>query len=386
VRRWALAAASAGLVLTAGLVGAVSGADAKSFAGVVPDVLVGGHAQRAATAHAADLPYLGGPVVHSNRTHLIFWEPAGSGLTFEPGYIQLVERFLADVAADSHRTTNVYGLSGQYHDGEGIAAYDSTYRGAILASDRLPANGCTEPPPGIGPGWGDCLDDQQIEDEITRVVGIRGLPVTGHEIYFLVLPRGLGVCEFSGPTNCALGGTTGGFCGYHSTTLDLLLYAVIPYDAIPGHCQSGNPRPNDSTADPTISTVSHEHNETVTDPLGNGWIDSSAEEAADLCVTSFGPSLGGAGPRAFNELIHGHRYYLQEEWSNRSHGCRARAKPDSISFKAPRRATAGESVSFSARAGDPQGSIASFSGRSARTAGPAAGGPLTPSRGAGAIR
>ncbi len=33
-----------------------------------------------------DLPYNGGPVLHSNRTHPIFWEPAGSGLTFDPGY------------------------------------------------------------------------------------------------------------------------------------------------------------------------------------------------------------------------------------------------------------------------------------------------------------
>ena len=93
-------------------------------------------------------------MLHSNRTHVIFWEPAGSGLSFDPGYESLIETFLIDVAADSHRTTNVYGLSGQYRDSDGPAAYDSTYGGAVLANDPLPPNGCTEPP--TGPPGGPC--------------------------------------------------------------------------------------------------------------------------------------------------------------------------------------------------------------------------------------
>ena len=59
-------------------------------------------------------------------THLIFWEPAGSGLTYDAGYQSLIERFLSDVAADSRMPTNIYGLSGQYRDSVGPAAYDST--------------------------------------------------------------------------------------------------------------------------------------------------------------------------------------------------------------------------------------------------------------------
>ena len=79
-----------------------------------------------------------------------------------------------------------------------------------------------------------------------------------------------------GSSSCALGGSATGYCGYHSETANGILYAVIPYNAVPGHCQSSNPRPNASTADPTISTISHEHNETVTDPDGNAWIDARA--------------------------------------------------------------------------------------------------------------
>src|SRR2546430_1921465 len=92
----------------------------RSVAGVARDVPSGTHVAHAhmASRHA-NLPYGGGPVLHSNRTHAIFWQPAGSGLAFEPGYQSLIESFLGDVAADSHRTTNVYSLSGQYTDDAG---------------------------------------------------------------------------------------------------------------------------------------------------------------------------------------------------------------------------------------------------------------------------
>ncbi len=361
MRRGALAALAAGLVVTGSAGASVADAGAKSFAGIVPDVATGAHVHRIATAHAAELPYLGGPVLHSNRTHVIFWQPAGSGLAFDPGYVQSIERFLHDVAADSHHSTNVYGLSGQYRDGEGIAAYDSTYGGAVVATDPLPHSGCTEPPAGIGPGWADCVNDGQLEDELARVVRTDGLPVTNHDIYFIVTPAGLGSCEFKGPDECALGGPESGYCGYHSVGPNRLLYAVIPYNAVFGHCQSGNPRPNDSTADPTLSTISHEQNETVTDPLGTSWVRVDGEEMADVCVTSFGPAIGGFGTASYNQLIDGHRYELQEEWSNAAHGCAQRPRPDVVSFGARRHPTAGSPVRFFARARDPQSRIVSFS-------------------------
>ncbi|MBV9805262.1 MAG: hypothetical protein JO130_18840, partial [Solirubrobacterales bacterium] len=103
-------------------------AQAKFFGGMVRDVPTrAAAAVGAATAgrvdgaqfnsdmasHHANLPYGGGPVLHSNRTHVIFWAPAGSSLAFDPGYQALIETFLSDVADASHRTTNVYSLSGQ---------------------------------------------------------------------------------------------------------------------------------------------------------------------------------------------------------------------------------------------------------------------------------
>jgi hypothetical protein len=208
-----------------------------------------------------------------------------------------------------------------------------------------------------------CLSDAQLQNEIANVVSADHLPATGNDIYFLVTPNGFGDCETTGPDNCALGGTaTGSYCGYHSSTPDgRILYAVIPYNAVPGHCQSGNPRPNSSTADPAVSTISHEHNETVTDPLGDAWIDGSQNENGDLCITNFGPALGGSGTGVWDELIHGGRYYLQEEWSNDNSSCQPHDEADRVSLTAPRKTTVGKSATFTARAADADGTIASYS-------------------------
>ncbi len=356
-------------LLAAGLLGlapaaaaaAASAASAGRVEGVVPDVPTGAHVHSpAAAAHAAALDYGGGAVLHSNRTHLVFWEPAGSGLTFEPGYETLMERFLAQVATDSHKTTNVYALSGQYSDNEGPAAYASTYGGSAVVTDPLPANQCTEPA-GTGPGWTVCLTDAQLQQELDHIVAVERLPNTATDVYFLVLPNGLGTCTDSTSSECALGGSQNGFCGYHSQTVNGVLYAVIPYNAVAGHCQSGNPRPNSSAADPAISTVSHEHNETVTDPITyESWTDPTGEEEADLCITEFGPAIGGSGSTAWNESIDGGHYFLQELWSNASGACEPRAQPDRAAFNAPGRVVAGQQVKLTARASDPEGRIIAY--------------------------
>jgi hypothetical protein len=327
--------------------------------GLIRDV-----ARRAHHARVADfgvLPYGGGMVLHRNHAHLIFWQPAGSGLTFEPGYRALIVRFLKNVAAASRSTTNVYGLTGQYRDRNGPAAYASTFGGAVTATDPLPPNQCSEPS-STGPGWSVCLTDEQLQREIERVVRRGRLPTRSTDLYFLVTPNGLGDCEYSGSNSCALGGDVNGYCGYHSVTDDgLVLYAVIPYNAVPGHCQSDNPRPNGSTADPVISTISHEQSEMITDPFGNAWLDpNTGNEDGDLCLTNFGPAIGGSGSGAWNEDINGGHYFLQEEWSNHSGGCAARAQPDSVSFHAALHSPSRLTVWFAPHASDPQGSIVAY--------------------------
>jgi hypothetical protein len=328
----------------------------------VPDQASGAampHPAGGPVAHAASVPYLGGPVLRSSRIYLVFWQPDGSGLSFDPGYVALVTQFAQDVAADSHRTSNVFGLTGEYRDSTGPAAYDVSYAGSALATDQLPSNGCTEPADS-GPGWSLCLTDAQLQNELEQVVTAQHWPHGGDNIYVLLTPQGFGDCQDASSSSCALGGPHSGYCGYHSWTTSGLLYAVVPYNAVPGHCQSGNPRPNSSTADPALSTVTHELIETTTDPYGNAWIAPNGDEIADVCLSDFGRVLGGSGSGAWDEVIAHHHYWLQEVFSRLEGRCEPRPRADRVTILGTRRLAAGASSSFIARAHQPGGSVHSF--------------------------
>jgi hypothetical protein len=301
-------------------------------------------------------------VLRANRTHVIFWQPAGSGLRFDHGYRPLVDSFLANVAAASHSTSNVFANTGQYTDGRGRpAAYSSRFGGAVLDTDRLPTSGCVEPPV-TGPGWTVCLTDSQLQSELEHVVQADRLPTRADDVYFLLTPQGFGSCLSTMPASgCALGGSNNGYCGYHSSTPNgFLRYAVIPFNAVSGHCQSNNPRPNHSTADPALSTVSHELSETITDPYRDAWMTESGYEMADLCATDYGPPLGGSKSGAYNEVIGGGHYWLQEEWSNAAGSCQPQATALRASFSVTNWKASRHRVSFRASASDPEGRIVAY--------------------------
>jgi hypothetical protein len=313
-------------------------------------------------AGAEPISYLGGRVLHATRTHAIFWQPAGSGLRFDAGYVALVMRFLRDIAAASHSTDNVLAMTGQYTDSGGPAAYASRFAGAVRDGDSLPTNGCHEPA-SSGPSWTVCLSDAELQHELEHVAASRRLPVGGDNVFLLVTPLGLGSCTDESSSSCALGGSSGGYCGYHSVAAGGLLYAVIPYNAVAGHCLSGGPRPNGSPADPALSTVVHELAETITDPFGDGWATAAGKEIADVCLTHYGPALGGHGRRRYNETIGRDRYWLQELYSRIRGRCEPRPQPDHAAVLSPARVTVGEPVQISASAGQPGGAIVSYAWR-----------------------
>ncbi|HWD65730.1 MAG TPA: PKD domain-containing protein [Solirubrobacteraceae bacterium] len=335
--------------------------------GVVPDLATGaqpppagaspgaGDQTVARTATVPAIGYQGGPVLHSSRTHLIFWAPSNHPeLRFDPGYMGLMQRFLKDVARASRSTRSIYGITGQYRDSGGAAAYASTYAGHVFDTDPAPPSGCTEP--ATGPGWTTCLSDRQLREELARVIAEHHLPTDAGNLYFIVTPDGLGSCTGS---DCALGGSHGGYCGYHSWYAHVL-YAVIPYNAVPGHCQSLNPRPNGSTADPALSTIAHEQAESITDPYGDAWESSNGSEIADLCITSYGRPLGGQATAEWNETIAGGHFWLQELYSRITGSCAARPQPDSAAITTPAPIVAGEALRLTARARQPGGQIVAY--------------------------
>jgi PKD repeat protein len=326
---------------------------------------VGSFARRGAASVLAgasttgDLNYNGGPVLHGSAPYLVFWDPNSLISASEKS---LLERYFADAAADSGRSSNVFGVDRQYTDSSGFANYTQAWASghAITDTQPYPSSGqCTE-----NGGYSEvaCLYDSQLQAEVSRLISADGLPsgLTGDApIYFVVTPSNVNSC-FSDDATCA----DNDFCAYHSSYTDgasTVLYADIPTILAandPKGCQyDGNSQvqtPNGNpVADVTIKYMSHEDNETITDPLGTAWYsDSSGNEDGDNCnfygsfnpaggdnPNAFAPTLGGSASSGtlYDQLINSDEYYTQTEWSNGDDTCRAAPTTSAITatFTAP---------------------------------------------------
>lgn len=262
-------------------------------------------------------------VMRTNTTYAIYWVPAG--FSVQSGYANAVDQFLIDIAAASGSQTNVNSVATQYYDSTGFVGNQSTFGGSTVDTDPFPANGCNDADPADHiPADPVCLTDQQIQAEIQKVIAAKGWPAGPNSLFFILTPETVGSCFDSFSPSAGGQCSTNVYCAYHSgftVNNQPVLYANEPYDAQVDGCAVG-PSPNGTDADATINTVSHEQNEAITDPWGNAWLNPGGDEIADICAWQFGAALGGTGSTAYNQVINGHHYALQEDYSNDGSICR----------------------------------------------------------------
>jgi hypothetical protein len=284
---------------------------------------------RGGTAIPAVMPltYHGGPVQHSSSVYAIFWTPPS--YVFPAGYTDLVSRYFTDVAHDSFKTSNVYAVTTQYYDvTAGVKQFVSYSVGshkAIIDTDPLPPDGCSNYVLADGSTSKNCIIDTQLDNEINAVIAAHHLPKGLATDYFMFTPPGLASChDANGVTDgCFDPVPLTGYCSFHrwtSTTPSAVLYSFMAYPAVAGGCDSGQAPNGNATADGVLSEVSAEQIAMITDPVGNGWRDSAGNESQNKCF-GFGTPIGVTGTGKYNELINGHPYYLSEEWTNRLDAC-----------------------------------------------------------------
>ena len=68
------------------------------------------------------------------------------------------------------------------------------------------------------------------------------------------------------------------------------------------------------------SIISHELEESVTDPDLNAWYDSRGQENADKCAWTFGAMSTASNGSIYNMTIGGLKYLIQRNWVNASGG------------------------------------------------------------------
>jgi IPT/TIG domain len=278
-----------------------------------------------ATAGTAKLEYHGGPIMPSNTNYAFYWDPPG-GPSYPAAYQSGLNTFFEDLAHDSGGVQNVDSVATQYNDSAGeFANYDSHFGGAILDTDPYPANGCLAAPI--------CLTDAQLQAELKSYIKAHGLPHDLTHEYFLLTPPGVEDCFEVSSVECSAGSTSAVYCAYHgfiNVSGGPIVYANDPYVTGNGGCDDGE-HPNNNPSDGALQGgLSHEHNESITDPELNAWYASNGEENGDKCrtfneATEFGTPLGTApdGSR-YNQVIDANLYWYQQEWSNEGLQCKQR--------------------------------------------------------------
>jgi hypothetical protein len=275
-----------------------------------------------------------GPVVVTP----IYWNPAGHAIPTT--YKNILNTYVNDVAAASGQHSNIYSTLNEYFGSNGAISYKIASGAPISDTAPLPTSGCkvngkdTSRIYADNSGYDSCLSDDQVTAEIDSIVTARGLPRDLAHIYVMFLPKHVESCFFAGSTTTASNFCTinhqpsAAYCAYHSQVVASgTVYANMPfpiYDSPVGFTCSSDAvfpvvqTPNgDADADTEVSPTSHEVMEAITDPdTATGWYDSSGFENGDECAYVFGKTQGTDGA-LYNQVISGHHYLTQEEFSNK---------------------------------------------------------------------
>ncbi len=270
------------------------------------------------------LIYYGGPVMNSNGAKgvtitPIWWQPSGGRFFYPSFYQDLIDQYITDIAAASGSTDNVYSVATEYYDKVGGVKTYMTYKltaGTPLEdTDAFPANGCKQ-----APGYSACLTDGQLRDELRAITSSQKLPTTLAYFYPVFLPPGVETEDVDGSNSASA------YCGYHrafGSGSDQTVYADMPYPPANGGCDTGQAPNGNPRADGEVSTFAHELLEALTDPLNPqyGWFDGKGNEIGDMCDQNYGGALGSSSSSnpsgtEYNQVVNGHKYYVQEFFSN----------------------------------------------------------------------
>jgi len=151
------------------------------------------------------------------------------------------------------------------------------------------------------------LQDQDIYNIVHAVAVSVG---TGYgRMYHVFLQSGVQQCSASAGGCYA---QNGGYCAYHGNVnfsdIGHTIYSVEPYQNI-----SGCAAPSGNVIDSTLSTLSHEYFEAITDPdipQNVAWYNNTGGEIGDICRSSYG-----------TVNLSGFNYNSQREYSNRISAC-----------------------------------------------------------------
>jgi hypothetical protein len=283
------------------------------------------HAVAEAAADTGPLVYHGGPVMPQLNIYTIFWAPAtlqnGSATSFGPGYMTVMNQLAQDYTGhtiDSNNTQYYQTINSvtTYVSGLNYSAARTSLAASYTDTSGYPSGGCSD---SYVPTHSNCVNDTDLRNEITKVMGIKGWTGGLDKIYVIFTSAHEGSCFDSTNTDCAYVQ----YCAYHTDIggTPPIVYANEPYGD-PNVCLGPGtvPHSGNLAIDPATTAFSHEVSEAVTDPEpSSGWTTAAGSEIGDLCAYNYGTNSYDSG--LANQDWNGHVYELQTEWDNHRNGC-----------------------------------------------------------------
>jgi hypothetical protein len=220
--------------------------------------------------------------------------------------------------ANNIGSSSYYKINTSYYDGSGNHVMGNVRLGGTYY-DR-------------GYSHGKSMSEDDIEDIIDSVVG-KQLPHDSNAVYFVLTAKDVTVGNF-----CK------SYCGYHNTThqwyhlWEDIQYSFVgdatscPGACIPGQNQGQSPN-NNIAADAMISVMTHELEESVSDPHIDAWNNSNEGENGDLCAWNFGATQVLGNGSQYNVSFGGRNFLIQQNWLNAAGGgCRLSYPHDTLAF------------------------------------------------------
>ncbi len=145
----------------------------------------------------------GDPVLPSNKTYAIYWDPT---YHYHNDWEGVIDEFFQNMGSASGSLASVFAVDTQYTDAANQhAAYASTFMGAYTDTDPYPTKTCIDPHPLEGessphkePDAITCLTNAQIETELKLFIAAHKLPTGMGTIFYLMTPPGVTVCTDGG--------------------------------------------------------------------------------------------------------------------------------------------------------------------------------------------
>jgi hypothetical protein len=235
---------------------------------------VSAFATRFARTNRVLMTFHNGAVLTASKTMAIFWGPQWTNASFAGDKISGLDSFFSGFGG-----SNFAGTTTEYYGSNGQVTRSSAYLGHSIDTTNPPSN---------------ALSTSQAVSEACKIAGNNPDPSA---LYLIYTSTGAGNVNY---------------CAWHSwgtcSGSKPIQVAYMPnIDGIAG-CDPGDTWTTHSQGLAAVANVtSHELAETITDPRGAGWYDSSGAENGDKCAWAF------QGPVT---LTNSSVWKLQMEWSN----------------------------------------------------------------------